>query len=94
MDQDWIPIPNPSAEAQALATQFDLRYEVIDPVAGRVLASGVLDDGRYSPLYHFVSGTNISYRPVFDSDELASLEFFDLKLIHKQEPLSLERFPR
>jgi hypothetical protein len=84
-DARWRPLRPGESEDEMETQLYDWRYEVIDPDAGIVLASGVEDempgeDGLAPPLVLFVPRTSKSYRPLADSLGLESIEFFDARL--------------
>lgn len=67
----------------------EVRLEVIDPDEGVVLAAHryfPLAGGPDPPFVHLFPGTRRSYRSVPDSLGLATVEFFDLHLVGRDEP--------
>jgi len=86
-DARWRPL-QPGENDDELATElYDIRYEVIDPSAGAVLVSGVIDelpgeDERgWPPIGRFMNGSSMSYRPLPDSMGLETIEFYDVRLV-------------
>jgi hypothetical protein len=89
-DARWREL-QPGEDEDALMTElYDLRYDVLDPDAGKVLASGVIDvlpgeDERNTPpVGLFVPGTALSYVPQSDSLDFQTIEFFELLLVDER----------
>jgi len=74
-------------EGERDSALFDVRWEVIDPDVGEVLASGVIDtlpgedEVGWPPVARFLQGRAVSYWPVPDSLGLETIEFLELKLV-------------
>lgn len=77
-------------EGERDSAMFDLRWEVIGPGAGAVLASGVFDtlpgedEVGWPPVARILQGRAVSYRPVPDALGLETIEFLELKLVGDQ----------
>jgi hypothetical protein len=86
-DRRWRRLAPGEREDDFATELYDLRYEVIDPDAGTLLAAGVIDempaeDERdWPPIGQFIAGTSISYRPVVDSVGFQTIEFAFLRLV-------------
>ncbi|MEX2610623.1 MAG: hypothetical protein WEA24_11795 [Gemmatimonadota bacterium] len=85
-DAEGRSIEQERAPDEAASELYDIRYEVLDPQRGMVLASGRLDnlpgeDERdVPPIASFIAGRAASYRPLPDSLGSFSIEFFELRL--------------
>jgi hypothetical protein len=85
-DPRWRPLRRGEDDDGMASELYDFRYEVIDPDAGVLVASGVIDEfpdesERNMPVVaRFLPGTSLSYRPVPDSVGLQTIEFYDLHL--------------
>jgi len=72
--------------SEMLGELYDVRLEVIDPDAGEVLASVILDDINTLPFLSGFRGTRNFYRSTLDSLGLNVLEVFEARLV--QSPTS------
>lgn len=91
-DRRWSPLDREELraaqnDAELMTELFDIRYEVINPSSGVLLASGLIDvvaaeDERdHPPIFRILPGTSMSYRPRPDSLGLMTIEVFDLRLL-------------
>lgn len=83
-DPRWVPTPpDQPLSARALEHErLDVRYEVIDPVRGRVLASGWVErPDSAAPLVPVFPGSRLEYARVTDSLGLETLQFYELFLL-------------
>lgn len=62
---------------------FDVRFEVVDPAAGEVLASVHIDEPGDSvpPIVRFIPRSRMAYRTRADSLGLQTLDLFEIRLI-------------
>ena len=83
-DPRWVPTP-PETPLGAQTPEhelYDVRYEVIDPVRGRVLTSGWVErPDSAGPLVPVFPGSRLEYARVTDSLGLETLQFYELVLV-------------
>lgn len=81
-DPRWRSIEG-AAKRTAMAELYDGRVEVIDPVAGVVLATFRIDDPatEMPPFTSLIPGTRRAYREVVDALGSRSIEIFDIYLV-------------
>lgn len=86
-DPRWRPVANREERDDLMTELYDIRYEVIDPDAGRVLVSGLLDvvpgeDERNSPpISNPLPGTTLTSRPLPLEMGFEAVEFFHMALV-------------
>lgn len=85
MDADELRAAEENSEI--MSELYDIRYEVIDPSSGILLASGLIDvfpgedESDHPPIFRILPRASISYRPRPADLGFMYLEFFRLQLV-------------